>query len=93
MSSTCGSNYKISTSSKKGVKDKIKFLEDYYRDEMNKQGDFYRKKITELESTIESQSEGNDELEELNSTIESKDKEIEDLKMIIASLNKTKKKG
>ena len=70
----------MSSSSTKGIrKDKIKFLEDYYKDEMNKLRDFYIEKISGLNSRIESQSEGNEELEELKSTIESKDKEIEKL--------------
>ena len=44
---------------------------------ISEQRDFYKKKISELDSTIESQ---NEEIEELNSIINSKNEEIEDLK-------------
>ena len=70
----------MSSSSKKD-EEEINLLGDYYKvrnwREMNKQRDFYKKKISELDSTIESQ---NEEIEELNSIINSKNEEIEELK-------------
>ena len=77
----------MSNSSKENVKEEIDKDEkdkqiDFYKKTKGKkvkhyiiseQRDFYKKKISELDSTIT----------KLNSTIESRDKEVEDLKRII----------
>ena len=81
----------MSSSSKENVNEEIDKDEkdkqiDFYKKTKGKkvkhyiiseQRDFYKKKISELDSTIESQ---NEEIEELNSIISSKNEEIEDLK-------------
>ena len=80
----------MSNSSKENVKEEIDKDEkdkqiDFYKKTKGKkvkhyiiseQRDFYKKKISELDSTIT----------KLNSTIESRDKEVEDLKRIIENL-------
>ena len=38
----------MSSSSKENVNEEIKFLEDYYKDEMDKLSDFYKKKMFTL---------------------------------------------
>ena len=70
----------MSSSSKKD-EEEIELLGDYYKvrnwREMNKQRGFYKKKMSELNSTIESKDK---EIEELKSIINSKNEEIEDLR-------------
>ena len=65
-----------------GLKEQIKILEDQYGDEKEKLREFYRKKISKLNSTI---AELNSTMESKN--IESKNKEIEELKRIIETKN------
>ncbi len=69
----------MSSSSKKD-EEMIVFLGDYYKDEMNKQKEFYKHTISELNAKVS----------ELNSTINSKNEEISELKRIIEDFKNTK---
>ena len=69
------------------LQEQIRELEDYYLNEKDKKIDFYKKKISELNSTIGSKDK---KIEELNFSVESCLNTINELKKLDAEKLKNK---